>query len=154
MQLVTPPVQMQFGWLLCGCQVTNTRMLFNSPMTFLPYPPKRDSLLCVARHKAVTRTWDAPLFKALRPGLSQIVARRILKSINCSEVIIVLCSCALICLAMSHSDSSLLPKDQPPASRAADAYGRAGRSRGTRVPPGWIAVPKVHCGADGGRSVR
>src|SRR4029450_3981045 len=43
---------------------------FDSPMTFLPYPPKRDSLLCVARHKAVTRTWDAPLSKALRPGLS------------------------------------------------------------------------------------
>ena len=52
------------------CQVTNTRMFFNSPMTFLPYPPKRDSLLCVARHKAVTRTWDAPLSKALRPGHS------------------------------------------------------------------------------------
>jgi ABC transporter substrate binding protein len=39
-------------------------------MTFLAYPPKRDSLLCVARHKAVTLTWDAPLSKALRPGLS------------------------------------------------------------------------------------
>src|SRR5262249_26719421 len=39
-------------------------------MLFLPYPPKRDSLLCVARHKAVTRTWDAPLSKALRPGFS------------------------------------------------------------------------------------
>ena len=70
MQLVSPPVSREFGWLLCGCQVTNTRTLFNSPMTFLPYPPKRDSLLCVARHKAVTRTWDAPLSKALRPGLS------------------------------------------------------------------------------------
>ena len=43
---------------------------FDSPMTFLPYPPKRDSLRCVARHKAVTRTWDAPLSKALRPGHS------------------------------------------------------------------------------------
>ena len=27
-QLVSPPVPRQFGWLLCGCQVTNTRMLF------------------------------------------------------------------------------------------------------------------------------
>src|SRR5262249_18119847 len=55
-----------------GCYVdvrslTHERFV-NSPMLFLPYPPKRDSLLCVARHKAVTRTWDAPLFKALRPG--------------------------------------------------------------------------------------
>ena len=42
----------------------------NSPMTVLPYRPKRDSLLYVARHKAVTLTWNAPLSKALRPGLS------------------------------------------------------------------------------------
>src|SRR4029077_20624303 len=39
-------------------------------MTFFPYSPKRDSLLYVARHKAVTLTCDAPLLKALRPGLS------------------------------------------------------------------------------------
>ena len=39
-------------------------------MTFFPYPPKRDSLLYVARHLAVTLTWDAPLSTALRPGLS------------------------------------------------------------------------------------
>src|SRR5215813_7060626 len=57
-----------------GCYVdvrslTHERFV-NSPMLFLPYPPKRDSLLCVARHKAVTRTWDAPLSKALRPGFS------------------------------------------------------------------------------------
>src|SRR5215216_133015 len=39
-------------------------------MTFFPYPPKRDCLLYVARHKAVTLTWNAPLSKALRPGIS------------------------------------------------------------------------------------
>ena len=38
-------------------------------MTFSPYPPKRDSLLYVARHGAVTLTCDAPS-KALRPGIS------------------------------------------------------------------------------------
>src|SRR6266566_4294506 len=38
-------------------------------MTFFPYPPKRDSLLYVARHGAVTLTCNAPS-KALRPGLS------------------------------------------------------------------------------------
>src|SRR6266540_2092166 len=38
-------------------------------MTFFPYPPKRDSLLYVARHGAVTLTCDAPS-KALRPGIS------------------------------------------------------------------------------------
>src|SRR5262249_61139804 len=47
-----------------GCYVdvkslTHERFV-NSPMLFLPYPPKRDSLLCVPRHKAVTRTLDAP----------------------------------------------------------------------------------------------
>src|SRR4030095_692918 len=54
-QLLTP-VPRQFGWLLCGCQSLTHECSLNSPMTFLPYPPKRDSLLCVARHKAVTRT--------------------------------------------------------------------------------------------------
>ncbi len=39
-------------------------------MTFSPYPPKRDCLLYVARHWAVTLTCDAPFLKALRPGLS------------------------------------------------------------------------------------
>src|SRR6266545_501334 len=39
-------------------------------MTFFPHPPKRDSLLYVARRLAVTLTCDAPLLKALRPGLS------------------------------------------------------------------------------------
>ena len=38
-------------------------------MTFSPYPSKRDSLLYVARHQAVTLTCDAPS-KALRPGIS------------------------------------------------------------------------------------
>lgn len=32
--------------------------------------PKRHLLLCVARHDAVTLTWDAPLSKAQGPGLS------------------------------------------------------------------------------------
>src|SRR4051812_35585269 len=39
-------------------------------MTLVPYRPKRDSLLYVARPKAVTLTCDAPLSKALRPGIS------------------------------------------------------------------------------------
>ena len=43
--------------------------LSSSPMTFSPYPPKRDSLLYVARHGAVTLTCDASS-KALRPGIS------------------------------------------------------------------------------------
>ena len=38
-------------------------------MTVSSYPPKRDSLLYVARHLAVTLTCDAPS-KALRPGIS------------------------------------------------------------------------------------
>src|SRR5215208_1766067 len=48
----------------------NQANALNSPMTFFPYPPKRDSLVCVARPKAVTLTCDAPLLKALRPGIS------------------------------------------------------------------------------------
>src|SRR6266480_6329280 len=38
-------------------------------MTFAPNPPKRDSLLYVARQQAVALTCDAP-FQALRPGIS------------------------------------------------------------------------------------
>src|SRR5580765_530293 len=38
-------------------------------MTFSPIPPKRDSLLYVARHLAVTLTCDAPS-QALRRGIS------------------------------------------------------------------------------------
>src|SRR4030095_10964085 len=69
MRLLTPPAPREFVCLICGCQDTNPRMLsFDSPMTFLPYPPKRDSLLCVARHKAVTRTWDAPSLRHYAPG--------------------------------------------------------------------------------------
>src|SRR5688572_16339005 len=47
-----------FESLLCGCQQPR---------------PKRDCLLCVARHTAVTLTWDAPLsFGTKAPGsLSQ-----------------------------------------------------------------------------------
>src|SRR5678815_3998613 len=41
----------------------------NVPMTFSPYPLKRDSLLYVARRLAVTLTCDAPS-EALRPGIS------------------------------------------------------------------------------------
>src|SRR5215467_9934171 len=41
--------------LLCGCQVTNTRVLFFSS-TLYRCRPKRDLLLCVARHPAVTLT--------------------------------------------------------------------------------------------------
>ena len=46
----------------------------NSPMTFFFYPPKRDSLLYVARPLAVTLTCDAPS-KALRPGISVLKDR-------------------------------------------------------------------------------
>src|SRR5258706_15236144 len=42
----------------------------SSPMTFSRYPPKRDCLLCVARHTAVALTWHAPLSKAQGPGFS------------------------------------------------------------------------------------
>jgi hypothetical protein len=47
----------------------NTRMLFFL-MTLLLPRPKRDLLLCVARHTAVTLTRNAPLSKAQSPGLS------------------------------------------------------------------------------------
>jgi hypothetical protein len=39
-------------------------------MIFNLLRPKRDCLLCVARHTAVTLTWHAPLSKAPGPGLS------------------------------------------------------------------------------------
>src|SRR5215831_5593224 len=49
-----------FDSLLCGCQVTNTRVLFFLlPLYVLR--PKRDLLLCVARRPAVTLTCNAPL---------------------------------------------------------------------------------------------
>src|SRR4026209_1309803 len=55
--------------LLCGCQVTeHTNAIFL--MTLLLPRPKRDLLLCVARHTAVTLTRNAPLSKAQSPGLS------------------------------------------------------------------------------------
>ena len=41
-----------------------------SSMFFNLRRPKRDCLLCVARHTAVALTWHAPLFKAQSPGLS------------------------------------------------------------------------------------
>src|SRR5438093_4302757 len=56
--------------LLCGRQVANAQMrlcfffLLNHPR------PKRDLLLCVARHTAVTLTRNAPLSKAPSPGIS------------------------------------------------------------------------------------
>src|SRR5262249_4046670 len=54
--------------LLCGCQVIDTRVLFSS--ISLMSRPKRDLLLCVARHPAVTLTKNAPLSKAQSPGIS------------------------------------------------------------------------------------
>jgi hypothetical protein len=45
-------------------------MFFLSPIKFNYPRPKRDCLLCVARHTAVTLTWDAPLFQAQDPGIS------------------------------------------------------------------------------------
>ena len=55
--------------LLCGCQVTNTRVLFFSYDSFIPRP-KRDSLLYVARPTAVTQTWNTSLCWAQCPGIS------------------------------------------------------------------------------------
>src|SRR5713226_3301835 len=55
--------------LLCGCQVTNTRVLLFS-YDSVTFRPKRDSLLYMARHTAVALTWDAPLSQAPGPGRS------------------------------------------------------------------------------------
>src|SRR5438094_2651667 len=56
--------------LLCGCQVANAQMLLCF-FFLLNHPrPKRDLLLCVARHTAVTLTRNAPLSKAPSPGIS------------------------------------------------------------------------------------
>src|SRR6266498_1348642 len=59
-----------FDILLCGCQVAEHA---NAPirlMTLFSSRPKRDLLLCVARHTAVTLTRNAPLSKAPSPGIS------------------------------------------------------------------------------------
>jgi hypothetical protein len=58
-----------YDGLLCGCQGNSPRIAPRSPMTFSPRPPKRDSLLYVARRQAVALTCDAPS-QALRPGIS------------------------------------------------------------------------------------
>src|SRR5262249_40601738 len=55
--------------LLCGCQAHYIRGLFFSYDSFTSRP-KRDLLLCVARHRAVTLTRNAPLSKAQSPGIS------------------------------------------------------------------------------------
>src|SRR5437773_8966086 len=61
---------MPFDKLLCGCQVANAQMLLCF-FFLLNHPrPKRDLLLCVARHTAVTLTRNAPLSKAPSPGIS------------------------------------------------------------------------------------
>src|SRR5262245_64367794 len=58
-----------FDRLLCGCQAHYIRGLFFSYDSFTSRP-KRDLLLCVARHRAVTLTRNAPLSKAQSPGIS------------------------------------------------------------------------------------
>src|SRR5215510_14615665 len=58
-----------FDKLLCGCQAHYIRGLFFSYDSFTSRP-KRDLLLCVARHRAVTLTRNAPLSKAQSPGIS------------------------------------------------------------------------------------
>src|SRR5215510_3930372 len=55
--------------LLCGCQAHYIRDIFFSYDSFTSRP-KRDLLLCVARHRAVTLTRNAPLSKAQSPGIS------------------------------------------------------------------------------------
>src|SRR6266545_7726164 len=55
-----------FEGLLCGCQQPR---------------PKRDCLLFVARHKAVTLTWDAPLSFGTRPR-DLCLKRRTIKSLS------------------------------------------------------------------------
>lgn len=47
----------------------DTRILFRLSAA-CPFRPKRDWLLCVARHTAVTLTWNAPLSQAQGPGIS------------------------------------------------------------------------------------
>src|SRR5262245_56564984 len=58
-----------FDKLLCGCQAHYIRGLFFSYDSFTSRP-KRDLLLCVARHRAVTLTRNAALSKAQSPGIS------------------------------------------------------------------------------------
>src|SRR4029450_923620 len=49
----------------------HTRPLFSFSLHDFPTSrPKRDLLLCVARHTAVTLTRNAPLFRAQSPGIS------------------------------------------------------------------------------------
>src|SRR5207244_13602319 len=63
-------LRLPFDKLLCGCQVANAQMLLCF-FFLLNHPrPKRDLLLCVARHTAVTLTRNAPLSKAPSPGIS------------------------------------------------------------------------------------
>src|SRR5262249_53345210 len=62
-------VRDRFDKLLCGCQAHYIRGLFFSYDSFTSRP-KRDLLLCVARHRAVTLTRNAPLSKAQSPGIS------------------------------------------------------------------------------------
>ena len=74
-----------FDRLLCGCQPQiELRALFLMPVALYQLHqeqrargdecfssrPKRDLLLCVARHRAVTLAWNAPLSKAQGPGIS------------------------------------------------------------------------------------
>src|SRR5262249_38881224 len=61
--------QQAYDRLLCGCQAHYIRGLFFSYDSFTSRP-KRDLLLCVARHRAVTLTRNAPLSKAQSPGIS------------------------------------------------------------------------------------
>src|SRR5207249_1146119 len=68
--ILFPVKRLPFDRLLCGCQVANAQMLLCF-FFLLNHPrPKRDLLLCVARHTAVTLTRNAPLSKAPSPGIS------------------------------------------------------------------------------------
>src|SRR5215510_3188471 len=67
--LPIPKTEECFDKLLCGCQAHYIRGLFFSYDSFTSRP-KRDLLLCVARHRAVTLTRNAPFSKAQSPGIS------------------------------------------------------------------------------------
>src|SRR5262245_43610136 len=56
-------------WMSSGRTHESSSVRF-SPMIFNQPRPKRDCLLCVARHTAVTLNRDAPLSEAQSPGLS------------------------------------------------------------------------------------
>src|SRR5574341_810068 len=66
---------------------TSPLMFFSSYDSTTHPRPKRDLLLCVARHAAVTLIWDAPLSKAQSPGISvsRVEPSGKLRPVRCSS---------------------------------------------------------------------